>query len=95
MYEQNPATTKPVVTKKKNKTILVERYEKTLPQPQLLLRQKTLHKCTTKTLPHKTSCEQLVHQKSALVRHKNAGVRQKRGLVVNKKFIKRGLDRAQ
>ena len=53
---------------------------------------KTLHKCTYKTSPYKTSCKQLVHQKSALVRHKSVGVRQKKRWVWDKKFIKKNLD---
>jgi hypothetical protein len=56
---------------------------------------KTLYKCTNKTPPYKTSCKQLVHQKSALVRHKSIVVRQKGNGVWEKKFIKKSLDRVK
>jgi hypothetical protein len=92
MYEQNPATTKLIckhIQNCCNKTYYM--WSHTKPYRNLCCN-KTLHKCTNKTLPYKTSCKQLVHQKSALVRHKSVVVRQKRNGVWDKKFIKKNLD---
>ena len=90
MYEQNSATTKLIIQKKKNKKILVESYEKTLTKPNLLCNKKRL-KVRTKRSPSKLSCA----PKNNLHATKKCSCASKKEVGLGQKVHKKSLDRVE